>query len=86
MSIINRIVKRHKIRQAQPTVIWEPQQLLEVSEAESTGVLPYERWLELFNRLVTDSSLSAEDIEDMLKNFEIEEYTPEAKSLTQPLR
>lgn len=86
MSIINRIVKRHKIRQAQPTVIWEPRQLLEVPEAESTGVLPYERWLELFNRLVTDPSLSIEDIEEMLKDFEIEEHTPEAKSLTQPLR
>jgi len=86
MSVIERIIKRHKLRQAQPTVIWEPHHFLEIPEAESVGVLPYERWLQLFNKLITDPSLSAEDIEDLLKNFEIEEYIPEAKSLSQPLR
>lgn len=85
MLIIDRIILRHKFRVAQPTVIWEKDQFLEIPEAESVGVLPYKDWLDLFNRLLTDKDLSLEDAENLLKNFQIEKYIPKSSFLIQPL-
>ena len=85
MSAVERITKRHILRQAQPTIIWEPHHFLEIPEAESVNVLPYIKWLDLFRRLESDD-LTSEDLKTLLKEFQIDEYIPASKSLSQPLR
>lgn len=86
MNIINRIAKRHLLRKAQPTVIWEPHHFLELPEAESVGVLPYNKWLDLFTKFLTDPNLSSEERAQILKQFQVEEHSSKTKSLSQPLR
>ena len=86
MNTIERVTKRHILRKAQPTVIWEPHHFLELPEAESVGVLPYTRWLDLLTKFLTDPDLSEAERDQVLEQFQIEEHSSEAKSLSQPLR
>ncbi len=86
MSAIDRIIRRHHIRQGQPTIIWEPHHLLDLPEAESVGVLPYDKWFSLIHDTLTDPDLSEEEIDRILESFGFERFTLTSESLSQPLR
>jgi len=84
LSLANRVVARYLLKEAQKTVTWEKDQFLEIPEAEATGILPYQEWLDFLYEFSLNPS--AENFKILFENFDARKYWPKGKFLSQPLR